>query len=163
MFIASPSITVHLGWMSRCFRDLFRPFTCLVSQIVVHRLQRQFQLRRQVLGLLSPLDCPHVSRPGWEFSPLHGAPALLLNRSHMYKDRVRICYCYDWRHPKQHPKIAPTTHFQGHPGDGGSGEKGHAAFGLLHPPGETKAQIRKISCPPSLLVTEPSNSPSPVP
>ena len=121
-------------------------------------------LRQQVLGLPNPLDSPHVRRPGWEVSPLHGASVLLLNQSHLYKDGVRICYCYDWRHPERCPKIAPTTHFQAHPGDGRSGEKGHTvAFGLLHPPGETKARIKKITCPPSLLVTEPSNSFSPVP
>lgn len=149
MFTASPSITVHLGWMSMCLRDLFRPCcTCLVSQTVGHKLQRQSQLRQQVLGLPSPLDSPHVSRPGWEVSPLHGVSILLLNPSHLYKDRVRICYCYDWGHPEQCPKIAPTTNFQGHPGDGGSGEKGHkVTFGLLHPPGETKARIKKDHLP----------------
>lgn len=146
--------------MSRCITDLFRPCcTYLVSQIVRHKLQRWSQLTQQVLGLLSPLDSSYVSRPGWEVSPLHGASLLLLNHSCLYKDRVRTYYCYDWRHPKQCPEIAPTTHFQDCSGDGGSGEKGHTmAFGFLHLPGETKAWTKKIACPPSLLTTEPSNS-----
>lgn len=107
--------------MSRCIRDLFKPHcTYLVSQIVRHNLQRWSQIMQQVLGLL---DSPYVSRPGWEVSPLHGASVLLLNHSCLYKDRVRTCYCYGWRHLKQCPEIAPTNHFQDHSGDGGSGEK----------------------------------------
>ena len=134
------------------------------KQIVRHKLQRCSYIRWQVLGLLSPLDSPQVSRPGWEVSPLHGVSVLLLNLSHLYKDRVRICYCYGWRYRKQHSKVAPAIHLQGHSGDGGSGEKRHTvALGLLLPAGETKAQIKKITCPPSLLATEPSNSFSPVP
>lgn len=86
VFIASPSITVHLGWMSRCIRDIFRPCcTRLARQIVGHKLQSWSQLRQQALGLPSPLDSPQMSRPGWKVSPLHGASVLLLNRSHLYK------------------------------------------------------------------------------
>lgn len=118
---------------------------------------------QRVLGLLNTLDCPSGSRPGWEVSPLHGASALPLNHSHLCNG-VRICSYCDWRHPKQHPNITPTTQIQDHPGGGGSGEKGHmVAFGLLHPPGETKAWIIKVTCSPSLLTTEPRNSFSPVP
>lgn len=41
----------------------------------------------------------------------------------------------------------------------GLGKKGHTMiFVLLHLPGETKAWMKKIACPPSLLATELSNS-----
>lgn len=124
---------------------------------------RVSHLRQRVLGLLSTLDSRSGSRSGWELSPLHGERVLPLNCSHPC-DSVRICCYCDWRHPEQYPNTTPTAPTQDHPGHGGTAEKGQmVALGPLHPPGETKAWIIKVTCSPSLLTTEPRNSCSPVP
>lgn len=99
----------------------------------------------------------------WILPVWAGLDGRVLNPSHLC-NRVRICCYCDWRHPKQHPNITPITHFQDQTGASGSGEKGHmVAFGLLHPPGETKTRIIKVACSPSWLTTEPRNSFSPLP